>query len=157
MEAKKKGRNERWDFLLSLENGVGSARGGVEQSREGETSSDDGNEDDPLSVVRKRAVGDLVGAVDAEVAVVRNGGVGDVGTSRSTSASLVGNLSRGRSIDGRTRSSDHKVVGEVLSRSQLLPTSLQASSAGSEVLTQPRVVVKLNIISRSANHKTKFG
>lgn len=138
--------------LLSLEAGVGGAGRGVEQGREGETTGNEGEVDDPLSVVRKRAMGDLVGAVDAEVAVVGDGRVGSEGASTSTDASLVGNSSGGRGDDGGARRSDHVVVGDVRSRSQLLPAGLQASSDGSKVLTQPGVVVKLNIISRSSYH-----
>lgn len=45
--------------------GVTLAGAEVEQGRECDGGSDEEGEDGPFSVVRERAVGDLVGAVDA--------------------------------------------------------------------------------------------
>jgi hypothetical protein len=119
--------------------GDGSERGTsafVGQRREDCSGSNDESEDGPLGVVGKGAVGHLVGAVDTQISVVGDGGISNDFLT-ATSSGVVGDGSRGRAEYSLASRSDNKVVGDVLSRTQLFPTSVQNSSVRGEVLSQP--------------------
>lgn len=108
----------------------------VEQGREGNGGSNEESEDGPFSVVRERAVGDFVGAIDAQITVAGNRREsGHIFA--STGTVVVRNGSRGSTEHGRAGGDDNKVVGDVLARSQSFPTCIQDSSLRREIFTQP--------------------
>lgn len=92
-------------------------------------------------------MGDVVGAVETEVAVGGDGGPNGDGLS-STDGLLEGDLG-GAGADGSGAGGyNDKVVSNVLSGTQFLPLSLQTSGS-SKVLVQPSGVVQLKIVRGS--------